>query len=107
MALEALQDAIAFGQDRTIKTFEALYAAASSRNEGDAFVARLQVGDLAWAIDQLVPVVDGKRTLSQDFDSESLKHQPSQGKTPTVILANLEVAAWQLNPDERVRSART
>lgn len=93
-ALDAFQDTISFGETRAIATFDALHSATSARAETETIAKGVMAGDLAWAIDHLAPVVDGRRTLSEDFDSASVVSQPSQGKTPTMILTDLELVAW-------------
>ena len=94
-ARAAFADTISFGETRAIAVFDALHAAASTRPEAEVMAKGVAAGDLAWAIDHLAPIVGGQRTLSEDFDSASVVSQPSQGRTPTMILADLEVAAWK------------
>jgi hypothetical protein len=102
-ALAAFEDTISFGKSRAIDTMETLHALAVARGENDVMAKDVTAGDLAWAIDHVAPVVEGQRTLSQSFDADSVVSQASQGNTPTMILARLELDAWLKDPrDEMV-----
>ena len=98
-ALEMMTPGIEFGPEATIEVFERMRAVASEMQPDTLLLGQLTAAQIVQAIDEYLPVRDGKRQISDKLNFDTLIEDKYDQK-PAWVFATIQNEVWMKFDDE-------
>ena len=99
MALEMMKPGIEFGPHATADVFDRMYTAAAELDRDTLLLGKVSAGRVMEAIDALLPVVDGRRQVTDKLNMANFLEDQIEQK-PAWVIGTIQNDVWMKFDDE-------